>query len=97
MINIKVDSKKVERQFRKISKALSMLTVEAHSEFVKNTPKKTGNARNKTRVRGNEIQANYNYASTLDKGKSKQAPQGMTKPTLEFIERKIDRIIKENR
>jgi len=97
MISIKVDSSKVERQFRKISKSMSTLMVEAHSEFVKNTPKRTGNARNKTRKLANQIKADYNYASALDKGKSKQAPQGMTKPTLEFIERKIDRIIKENR
>lgn len=97
MINIKVDKSKVERQFRNISKALSTVMIEAHGEFVKNTPKRTGNARNKTRKLGNEIRADYGYASALDKGKSKQAPQGMTKPTLEFIERKIDKIIKENR
>lgn len=71
---------------------------QAHAFFVKTTPIDTGNARNKTKLVGNTIKADYNYARVLDKGRhstadgmrgSKQAPQGMTKPTAKFIERLI--------
>lgn len=97
MINIKVDTRKVERQFRNISSKFSKLVDEAYGEFVKNTPKLSGNARNKTRKTGNNIRAGYNYADKLDRGYSKKAPQGMTKPTVEFIKKRIERILKENR
>lgn len=97
MINIKVDTRKVQRQFRNISRGFSKLVDGAYSEFVKNTPKNTGNARNKTKKFGNNIRAGYDYADRLDKGYSKKAPQGMTKPTVEFIKKRIERILKENR
>jgi hypothetical protein len=66
----------------------------AHKEFVANTPVRSGNARRKTVLQGNEIQANYGYAEVLDKGRhmtnrgmrgSTQAPKGMTKPTLASV------------
>lgn len=57
--------------------------------FYKNTPKLTGNARNNTRVNKGEIQANYPYAQRLDEGYSKKRPQGMTKPTIEWIQKYI--------
>lgn len=44
-----------------------------------------GNARRKTVLRGNEIQANYPYAQRLEEGWSSQAPDGMTEPTIESI------------
>ena len=44
-----------------------------------------GNARRKTILRGNEIQANYPYAQRLEEGYSSQAPNGMTEPTIESI------------
>jgi hypothetical protein len=34
---------------------------------------------------GNEIQANYPYAQRLEEGWSTQAPDGMTKPTIEEV------------
>jgi len=70
------------------------ITKFAHTEFVKNTPVRSGNARRKTVLQGNEIQANYPYAEVLDKGRhmtnrgmrgSTQAPKGMTEPTLESV------------
>ena len=57
----------------------------AHTEFVKNTPLRTGNARRNTNLQGSTIDANYNYAGKLDSGFSKKAPRGMTKPTMDFI------------
>ena len=46
---------------------------------------KPGNARRKTVLKGNEIQANYPYAKRLEEGYSSQAPDGMTEPTIEEI------------
>jgi hypothetical protein len=48
-----------------------------------------GNARRKTILRGNEIQANYPYAQRLEEGWSTQAPDGMTEPTIEEIRKYV--------
>lgn len=57
----------------------------AYEFFKKTTPIKSGNARNRTELKNNEIHGSYPYAERLDNGYSKQAPQGMTAPTLEEI------------
>lgn len=46
---------------------------------------KPGNARRKTVLKNNTIDANYPYAKRLEEGYSSQAPKGMTEPTLEEI------------
>lgn len=79
---------------KRIQQALAKLPAQAHQEFVKNTPIKTGNARRKTILRGNEIQANYPYAQALDEGSSRQAPKGMTQPTEEFINKSVAQILR---
>ena len=78
----------------KIEKLIAKIPKEAFNEFVKDTPKRSGNARRKTRLVGNKIVAGYNYAQKLDEGYSKQAPQGMTKPTEEFIKKRMTQILK---
>lgn len=62
---------------------------EAFNYFRDITPVKTGNARRNTRLKGDEIQANYPYAGMLDSGSSRQAPDGMTIPTEKFIQEYI--------
>jgi hypothetical protein len=37
----------------------------------------------------NQIQANYDYAGALDDGKSRQAPKGMSEPTIEQMEKEF--------
>lgn len=44
-----------------------------------------GNAKRNTKLTGNDIEADYAYAVRLEKGWSTQAPDGMTKPTIERI------------
>lgn len=69
-----------------VKEVVSSLQQGAHEEFVKQTPIRTGNARSKTDLQGNEIQANYPYATRLEKeGWSRQAPEGMSKPTIVWI------------
>jgi hypothetical protein len=59
---------------------------EAHKVFRANTPIRTGNARRNTNLYQNVIEANYPYATRLDQGYSKQRPNGMTKPTISFLQ-----------
>jgi hypothetical protein len=101
-IELKVNT--ITSSLRKIQRKMSKLPAEAHKEFVKNTPVKTGNARRKTKLQDNKIKAQYPYAEVLDKGRhmtsrgmrgSDQAPEGMTKPTEEFIEKRIKQILKD--
>lgn len=73
---------------------LDTLPREAHTEFIKNTPKRSGNARRNTRLQDNKIIADYAYSQRLDEGYSKQAPEGMTKPTEQWIQREVDRRLK---
>ena len=86
---------------RNVQAQLKNLPREAYQEFKKITPVDTGNARRNTTRQSNQINANYNYATVLDKGRhmttsgmrgSKQAPRGMTKPTLEYVQRRIKQI-----
>jgi hypothetical protein len=65
--------------------------------FKKVTPKKSGYARNHTKLIKNNsmltINADYPYATTLDEGSSKQAPDGMTAPAEKELERLVNRFI----
>ena len=61
------------------------LAKEAYEYFRDITPIRSGNAQRNTKLRSNEIQADYAYAQRLDDGWSRQAPRGMTGPTEKFI------------
>jgi hypothetical protein len=73
-------------RLRRIERFARDLPSNAHSEFVDVTPYRTGNAKRRTILRNNEIQANYNYAQRLEKDHtSRQAPNGMSEPTIAWI------------
>jgi hypothetical protein len=59
--------------------------------FVQTTPRRSGNAQNSTDLLGNTIVADYKYAQRLDQGYSRQAPKGMTGPTLKHVQQYIKR------
>ena len=80
---------------RRITAALDKLPAEAHQVFKQETPIKTGNARKRTRLQGEVIKADYNYATELDAGKSRQAPEGMSKPTEEYITKRVKAIMRK--
>lgn len=88
---------------RRIQQKLNNLPKEAYQVFKDTTPIRTGNAKRKTRLQGDTINADYPYAQVLDKGRhmtprgprgSEQAPQGMTKPTEQFIRKRINQILR---
>jgi hypothetical protein len=81
---------------RRIQSELAKLPAEAFNVFVKTTPKRTGNARRRTRLQSNRtIVANYAYADRLDQGASRQAPQGMSKPTKKYIQQRLNKIMRK--
>jgi hypothetical protein len=84
---------------KRLDKVLNTLdeknvTQVAFDKFKSITPVKSGNAKRNTTKGNNTIDANYSYAQVLDKGRhntnkgmrgSTQAPEGMSKPTLEHV------------
>lgn len=84
----------ITSSINKIQEKLNNLPQEAYKEFVKTTPIRTGNARRKTKLNKDTIEANYPYAKRLDEGYSSQAPKGMTKPTEDFINKRMKQILK---
>lgn len=99
-VTLKVDL--ITPSIKKIQRKLKNVPKEAFNVFVDQTPRRTGNAKSKTRLRGDTIEADYNYAKVLDKGRhmtnrgmrgSTQAPRGMTKPTEEFVKRRLREIL----
>jgi hypothetical protein len=90
----KVDLSSFKRQMEKLKEELEDLPEAAHAEFIKNTPVRSGNARRNTQLRDTRIIANYNYSQQLEDGGSRQAPEGMIKPTEQWIQREVDRRLK---
>lgn len=90
----KVDLRSFERQMAELKERLDTLPKEAHREFLKNTPVRSGNARRRTRLQDTKIIADYPYSQRLDEGYSKQSPQGMTEPTEQWIQKEVDRRLK---
>lgn len=91
--DIKYNAKTTIDQLKKVSQQLSRVPQEAYNHFVSITPVDTGNARRSTSLQGRTINANYPYAKRLDNGWSKQSPKGMTKPTMDFIRKRIRQIL----
>lgn len=77
----------------KMKRSLAGLPKEAYHEFVAVTPVRSGNARRRTQLSGQTIEANYAYAKRLDNGYSRQAPRGMTEPTEKFLKKRIKQIL----
>jgi len=88
---IQVDLQAVRQQFAQASQIPDRVIDAATDYFRDITPRRTGNARRRTRRQGDEIQAVYPYAQRLDEGYSRQAPQGMTEPTQREIPRILQR------
>jgi hypothetical protein len=102
-LKITVNSSNLIKKLEQLEKDLNNLPKETYQEFKKNTPIKSGNAKRSTKLKGNTISADYPYAGVLDKGRhmtnrgmrgSDQAPEGMTKPTLKFLQKRIKQITK---
>ncbi len=91
---MKIDSKVFNKRMKLLEKVPDQLLKNAETELKAQTPIRSGNARNKTKLRGDKIRSNYPYAGALDAGSSRQAPDGFTEPTIRFMGKNVDKLIK---
>jgi hypothetical protein len=77
----------------KKQKALDQVPDDVYTFWRAHTPIRTGRARRNTFLKKDEIIADYPYAQRLDEGYSRQAPDGMSKPTEAYFKRRIDAIL----
>lgn len=85
----------IGKDLQKKTSKLVDVPKQAYKYWKRITPKDTGNAKKKTVLRKNTIKAGYPYASYLDDGHSKQAPNGMLKPTRDFINKLVSQILRK--
>ena len=82
-----------DREFQKMLDNLEELPEQSMKKvypyYKSETPVRSGNARNQTKLKGQTINSDYAYAGRLDEGWSKQAPKGFTEHTIDFMERFI--------
>tara|TARA_R100000353_G_C6508522_1_gene196027 strand:+ start:2052 stop:2339 length:288 start_codon:yes stop_codon:yes gene_type:complete len=90
----KVNTKEVTKLFAEMEDLPENVMKVSGKYFKRITPIDKGNARRRTSTSGTTINANYGYAARLDEGWSRQAPEGMSDPTIDFIEKELDKQIK---
>lgn len=95
MINLRVDTSPVKSMLESVKDLEADLVTEAHRYFKSITPVKTGNARRNTFRSADGVEANYPYAARLDEGYSRQAPRGMSDPTIEHMEQVFDKLVND--
>jgi hypothetical protein len=92
-LEVQFNAKTTMAQLKTVMAKLNHLPTEALNHFVSITPIDTGNARRSTRLVNNKtIEATYPYAKRLDEGYSRQARNGMVKPTEKFIQNRVKQI-----
>ncbi len=90
-----VDSSEVEKMFRDLERGIVDAWRSTGTFFKNTTPVRSGNARSRTRTVGDRISGDYGYAGRLDDGWSKQAPQGMSDPSITYFEKEINDIVRK--
>jgi len=93
-MKIKVNQNEFERLTKDLGVVPRAVTQKSYDYFKSITPIDSGNARNKTKLRGDTILADYAYAGRLDDGYSDQARRGMSEPTTEYMLRELDRVLR---
>ena len=92
-ITYKINNRDVKNLEKKIDSAVDTSTEDTFAFFKNKTPVAGGNARRRTKYKETSnkavINADYPYADRLDNGYSKQAPQGMSKPSIKFLTKKL--------
>jgi hypothetical protein len=91
---VNIGTNKISPSLKNKVKLLDAVPDQAYTFFKAHTPIKTGNARSRTVLKKDTIIAAYPYAQRLDDGYSRQAPDGMSKPTEAYIQKTVDKIMK---
>jgi len=87
--------KQVIEAFEELEDMPKAVMNDAYPYLKSETPIKSGNARRKTRQKNLQIRSEYGYAGELDAGRSRQAPNGFTAPTIDYIDDLVDDYIKD--
>jgi len=91
--SVKISKRDMRKLQKEIDKAIDVSVEETYDFFKSTTPIDKGNARRNTKYRQKStkriIKGDYPYAGRLDDGYSKQAPKGMTKPSLKEMEKQL--------
>lgn len=88
-VRVKSTKSDASQRLKTLGKDLESIPPKAYNYFRQKTPIDQGQARKRTRLEGTTINADYPYATRLNEGYSRQAPQGMSKPTIEYVKRLI--------
>ena len=86
---LKRQTTNIKRHSVATRRKLSRVPRQAYNEFVRRTPKRSGNAKRNTNFGNDSIHGDYDYVNRLNDGYSKQAPTGMTDPVISYIRRLI--------
>jgi len=89
-VPITVDSREFNNLLDRAMREVKLSWTDTGNYFHRITPRDTGNARRNTRLKDKQILADYGYAGRLDEGWSKQAPTGMSDPSIDFFERDLN-------
>jgi len=93
--SLKINQADMRKLQTQIDHAVDNATEDTFEFFKKKTPKKSGNARRNTKYKERstnaQILGDYDYSGVLDAGRSKQAPKGMTKPSLQELRKQVAR------
>ena len=94
-MKFKVDSSQVDGLLNNLKTMPEAVMKQTYNVYRNNTPIRSGNAKNRTKLENKlTIGARYPYAGRLDEGWSKQAPKGMTEPTLKEIDKLVGNFVK---
>lgn len=92
-VSLKINKSDMRKLQSRIDNAVNNATEDTYDFFKRKTPIKSGNARRNTKYkegsRSTKIIGDYNYSGVLDAGRSKQAPKGMTSPSLQELRKQI--------
>jgi hypothetical protein len=96
-IKVTSNSREVRRMFEDLEDLPKDIMKDAYKFYKEKTPIRSGNARSKTKLKNSSkvIDSAYPYAGQLDEGRSKQAPKGMTKPTIAYIDNQIEKEVRK--
>jgi len=88
-VKLTVDTRQFSKMIGLAQSQVDTIQDQAYQYFRDHTPIRSGNARRNTVQKGAAIVAAYPYAGRLDEGYSRQAPDGMTNPTVNYIEKTL--------
>jgi hypothetical protein len=105
-ISINSNIKKFQTALNNLAGLKAQVMPKVFQTFYDVTPYKTGNAKSKTRLKGQDIEANYAYAGVLDAGRhmtnkgmrgSTQAPKGMSTPARATLDKEVKKFLAKSK